>query len=115
MWEHQNRWKLINHQNESNQKLSTLRLKIFIFFEKQIQDDFRYLSSIFLFFNTDSGHTICRKNREIEIEMMGKVSMGDPIIWLPEIKLERIRFPTTFKDWLRLTILLKFATFFWMY
>ena len=44
--------------------------------------------------------------------MMGKVAMGDPIFWLPETKPERIRFPTTFKDRLRLTILLKFATFF---
>ena len=44
--------------------------------------------------------------------MMGKVAMGDPIFWLPETKPERIRFPITFKDRLRLTILLKFATFF---
>ena len=43
--------------------------------------------------------------------MMGKVDIGDPIIWLPETKRERIPFPTTFKDLVRLTTLLKFATF----
>ena len=43
--------------------------------------------------------------------MMGKVAMGDLIFWLPETKVERIAFPTTFKDLIRLTSLLKFATF----
>ena len=41
--------------------------------------------------------------------MMGMVDMGDPIIWLPETKRERIPFPTTFKDLVRLTILLMIA------
>ena len=43
--------------------------------------------------------------------MMGKVAMGDPIIWLPETKRERIPFATTFKDLVRPPIMLKFASF----
>ena len=46
--------------------------------------------------------------------MVNKVAMGDLMIWLPETKRERIPFAPTFKDLVRLTILLKVATFWQM-
>ena len=54
---------------------------------------------------------VCRKNRETGTEMVNKLAIGDLMIWLPETKRERIPFAPTFKDLVRLTILLKFTTF----